>query len=428
MDALLESDRSTHQSARSYCRVLCNTCDDTAFDPPSPPTPSPSRAPASAAPSAAPTGPVNRPDCAGVQDPDSLCGEYGPESCYAFVDLPPVCPALCGNCPPTSAPQPAPTVAPTAEACAADEDGVDCRRTIANFAGAGCDDLEIALMCRRSCCPTAAPTRSPTTLRPTGAPTDQPTARPTTLSPTPAPTTLSPTPGPTTRPTRRPTPGPTVSPTPRPSAAPTAVPTGHPASSTPTWAPTARPTGAPTVERCAHKFDLVFLMDESSSITQPALGGMASNWQDALDFVSNVTEYFKVGTDPATGELSTRVGVVTFSGPAQGSAENARVRIGLDDHSDRAGLRAAISGIPHLGGATYTDAGLRRVLTDIVPTFRPLHAQVFRVVVLVTDGRSTTGHDYTAEWRELQDDHSVTMVVRGPPTRGPPCMHAGRCR
>ena len=69
----------------------------------------------------------------------------------------------------------------------------------------------------------------------------------------------------------------------------------------------------------------------------------------------------------------------------------------------------------HLGlqGLTHTDEGFRVVQQQLIPHLRPDRDGVHRVLVLITDGAWTSGHDPRAIAARLRLDARVTLVVIG---------------
>ena len=272
---------------------------------------------------------------------------------------------------------------------------------------AACHDPETKRICGKTCCDTRAPTAAPTT-SPSGS---NPTISPS-LSPSP-----SPTPAPSVVPTISPSGStPTVSPT-------TSEPTASPTTSKPTVSPTVSPTSSPTEERCSDNVELIFLLDESSSIDD-------AKWGHTLSFVKEVTIRYELGRAlecglggnfsqacTYTGDWQTKVALATFSGAANrganddGTHPHAMVHFGLDQYSNPNDIFAAIDAIPHAGGATYTDQGLALVHTNVLPAARPVSSGIARIIIVVTDGEYTPGHNPAFAAETLRNNGATIFTV-----------------
>ena len=336
---------------------------------------------------------------------------------------------------PTENPTHMPSKQPSRHDCIEDILGTaNCEALVRSYSNAGlfaCAEAEIKEVCAAVCCPTRSPTFSPTTKEPTSSrPTRMPTASPSTLP------TIS-------RPTGAPTqfPGaPTSAPTAVPSAPPTVLPT-----TSPSIVPSTSPTNSPTTTTCDDNLDLMFLLDESSSITS---GNRTENWESVLSFTTAITDWFNVGrilehpnsangggvnSGTYTGDWRTKVGLVTFSGygalpgesgdAAAGRGNSSYVHLALgsaDDDVDLTGnsnspaeIYDVLSSVPHAGGATFTDLGLQTVVDALIPETRDASRVVSRVLVVVTDGLPSEGHRAaTGELAaQLKGDNRTTIIT-----------------
>ena len=123
---------------------------------------------------------------------------------------------------------------------------------------------------------------------------------------------------------------------------------------------------------CQANLDLLFLLDESGSVTH-------TNHELALQFMESVVSFYDISTN------GTRVAMVSFS-------SGANVEFNFDDYSTLQELQRAIRGIHYSGGYTFTALALdlaTELFNDSSSSgARPVSAGIPRVVVLITDGRS----------------------------------------
>ena len=123
---------------------------------------------------------------------------------------------------------------------------------------------------------------------------------------------------------------------------------------------------------CQTNLDLLFLLDESGSVT-------STNHELALQFIESVVSFYDISTN------GTRVAMVSFS-------SGANVEFDFDDYSTLQELQRAIRGIRYSGGYTLTALALdlaTELFNDSSSSgARPVSAGIPRVVVLITDGRS----------------------------------------
>jgi hypothetical protein len=302
-----------------------------------------------------------------------------------------------------------PTQMPTPASCLRDAMGSRaCTRTVISYNGTGvnpCDLPEIVGACGFTCCPTRFPTAVPSTSAPTSAPTKVPTAPPTEF------------------PTRDPTASPIFSPT---SSAPTPrttrFPTRSPATSIPTSGPSPAPTWSPTRETCQHNLDLMFLLDESSSVS-------ATGWERTLNFVNDVASKFTLGnalvrtgsSEAYTGNLQTRVSVASFSSYAEraDALAAAYTHIPFADYGtgniiSRDGFVRRLIDIPKKGGATFTDLGLQLVADELNATDSRTGMSgdaIARIVVVLADEPFTIHHNPRDESDALRASKTTVLGV-----------------
>ena len=118
--------------------------------------------------------------------------------------------------------------------------------------------------------------------------------------------------------------------------------------------------------------DVLFLLDSSSNIPR-------SSYNEQNVFLKDLFDAFTISPD------YTRAGVITYG-------ETARLSIALDEFSTNEDLKAALDGLPYLGGAKRLDRAL--VLAD--QTFAKSRIRVPKIAIVFTYGRmlSVSGSSY----------------------------------
>ena len=224
---------------------------------------------------------------------------------------------------------------------------------------------EVCDICARTCCialwpydaPTVAPSISPSAF-PSYAPSISPSASPSSNSPS-----------------ASPTPSPTSLPTPSPTTSPTLTPTVLPTTSEPSVAPTQSPTRSPTVTTCPRDLDLVFVLDDSRSVSLDGTDNMKA-------FINTFLDYYAWDAVPSMSppKHGTRIGMVTFSGDGEyvGSAKT-HFQLGQTHNSSGAPwtrqytqdyLRSVsqVAGNTR-AGTTHTDKGIEQAICLLDHTF-----------------------------------------------------------
>ncbi|KAK1906190.1 Collagen alpha-1(VII) chain [Dissostichus eleginoides] len=131
----------------------------------------------------------------------------------------------------------------------------------------------------------------------------------------------------------------------------------------------AETTGPPRPTCGKAKADIVFLVDESSSIG-------ANNFIKMKDFIFRVATYF-----PIMGPQGTQIAVVHYS-------DEPRIEFRLNDFKDRNSVLRALRGLRYGGGNTKTGKGISYVLQELFHESLGMRQDVAHVLVLITDGRA----------------------------------------
>ncbi|XP_041820381.1 collagen alpha-1(VII) chain [Chelmon rostratus] len=129
-------------------------------------------------------------------------------------------------------------------------------------------------------------------------------------------------------------------------------------------------TTAPPRPVCGKsKADIVFLVDESSSIG-------VNNFIKMKDFMFRVATYF-----PVIGSQATQIAVVHYS-------DEPRIEFRLNDFKDRNSVLRALRALRYVGGNTRTGKGISYVLQELFQESLGMRQDVAHVLVLITDGRA----------------------------------------
>lgn len=130
--------------------------------------------------------------------------------------------------------------------------------------------------------------------------------------------------------------------------------------------------------------DVVFVLDASSSEG-------SANFQKQVDFVKDFVKRYQIGPN------NVQVGLVTFSS----SAHNIFY---FDTYSDQASLLKALDSVPYQSGSTYTNKGLQYARLFHLNGYQHHHrTNAKQIVVVLTDGQSTSPSDTTYQAKRLHD-------------------------
>ena len=124
---------------------------------------------------------------------------------------------------------------------------------------------------------------------------------------------------------------------------------------------------------CSTGIDLVFVIDESSSIADITFDGFSL----IRDFVANITSTLDIGLQESL------VGVILFS-------TNASIEFSVTQHTNETSLISAIHNLPYRGGGTNTATALDLLRTAGQPGGAlNLRTGYTHIAALVTDGVSS---------------------------------------
>ncbi|KAE8616744.1 hypothetical protein XENTR_v10008878 [Xenopus tropicalis] len=117
------------------------------------------------------------------------------------------------------------------------------------------------------------------------------------------------------------------------------------------------------------KADIVFLVDESSSIGP-------SNFIKVKDFLYRIVSYF-----PKIGPQGTQIAIVQYS-------EEPRTEFHLNEYKERNSVLKAIRALQYYGGNTKTGRGIGHALKEMFQVSKGMRPSAPHILVLITDGRS----------------------------------------
>ena len=143
---------------------------------------------------------------------------------------------------------------------------------------------------------------------------------------------------------------------------------------------------------------MVFVLDSSGSV-QP------TNFQIGLQFIIKVCQYFDISYP-----LGTRVAVITYN-------QLPNITFHLNTFIRKQDVLNAIAAIQYQSGGTRTDLALSEAYTNLFENpengVRPKELGVPRVLVLLTDGKTSSGTDSIIRPSNLLREEGVNIFVIG---------------
>ena len=149
----------------------------------------------------------------------------------------------------------------------------------------------------------------------------------------------------------------------------------------------------------------MFVLDSSGSVNP-------TNFQIGLQFIIKVCQYFDISYP-----LGTRVAVITYT-----NFNSSTIIFHFNTFIRKQDVLNAIAAIQYQGGGTRTDLALSEAYTKLFENpdngVRPKELGVPRVLVLLTDGRTSSGTDSIIQPSNLFRNEGVTIFfVRVGPKR-----------
>ena len=140
----------------------------------------------------------------------------------------------------------------------------------------------------------------------------------------------------------------------------------------------------------------MFVLDSSSSVNP-------TNFQIGLQFIIKVCQYFDISYP-----LGTRVAVITYT-------NSPTIIFHFNTFIRKQDVLNAIAAIQYQGGGTRTDLALSEAYTKLFENpdngVRPKELGVPRVLVLLTDGKTTSGTDSIIQPSNLLRNEGVNIFV-----------------
>jgi uncharacterized protein YegL/GH24 family phage-related lysozyme (muramidase) len=151
-----------------------------------------------------------------------------------------------------------------------------------------------------------------------------------------------------------------------------------------------------TLMECNRSVDVVFLIDESGSVSR-------EGFKESLDFVKNITKAFS--DNKLNGNDNTRFGLSTFS-------TSYKTHFYLSSHTNKSGYHSGIDDISYKGRRTYLGKALKRIKEDQFTEKRGLRPDVDgvpRILIVLTDGMAEDNVSKPA--KELKDKNIVVHAI-----------------
>ncbi|XP_033747185.1 cartilage matrix protein-like isoform X2 [Pecten maximus] len=153
--------------------------------------------------------------------------------------------------------------------------------------------------------------------------------------------------------------------------------------------PTPRPTPAP-IKDCRYRdLDVVFLLDKSTSLQTQ------TNFNKELVFVNDFLDEIDIDSGSA------QVAVMTFS-------DDPKVEFPLNRYNSRFGVEQGLLGVKYTYGNTYTDRAIKTLVDDVLRIQSGARPGVMKVVIIVTDGKSTDPYSLADQTARL---HRMSATV-----------------
>ena len=144
----------------------------------------------------------------------------------------------------------------------------------------------------------------------------------------------------------------------------------------------------------------MFVLDSSGSVNP-------TNFQIGLQFIIKVCQYFDISYP-----LGTRVAVITYT-----NFNSSTIIFHFNTFNRKQDVLNAIAEIQYQGNGTRTDLALSEAYTKLFENpengVRPKELGVPRVLVLLTDGRTSSGTDSIIQPSNLLRNEGVNIFVIG---------------
>lgn len=159
--------------------------------------------------------------------------------------------------------------------------------------------------------------------------------------------------------------------------------------------------GESIAQQCSRKADIVFLFDQSGSITdRNPRNGSWDNWVLIKQFAGRLVMNFNISYS------GTHIGAVTFGNIAV-------KRFGLTTYLDANSVVNAINSIPPGQGETNLYAGLYTACTDVFSPANGARSQVSKILIVITDGFANLNTDQTIPQAQSCRNQGITIFTIG---------------
>ncbi|XP_021347449.1 cartilage matrix protein-like isoform X2 [Mizuhopecten yessoensis] len=156
--------------------------------------------------------------------------------------------------------------------------------------------------------------------------------------------------------------------------------------------PTPRPTPAP-IKDCQYRdMDVVFLLDKSTSLQTQ------TNFNKELVFVNDFLDEINIDSGSA------QVAVMTFS-------DDPKVEFHLNRYNSKFGVKQGLLGVKYTYGNTYTDRAVKTLVDDVLTTRNGARPGVIKVVIIVTDGKSTDPYALADQTARLHRQSATVFAI-----------------
>ncbi|XP_052786251.1 cartilage matrix protein-like [Mya arenaria] len=143
---------------------------------------------------------------------------------------------------------------------------------------------------------------------------------------------------------------------------------------------------------CVEPADIVFILDASGSVG-------ASNFQKMLGFVNTLVDGFPIGP------TQTHIGLLTFDTKFYNQFH-------LNKYNDKTAIKNAVTSTQYTSGTTHTAEAIKYARETSFSTANGMRANVAKVAIIVTDGKSNNAAATASEAASLRA-HGITVFAVG---------------
>ncbi|XP_069136404.1 cartilage matrix protein-like isoform X2 [Argopecten irradians] len=156
--------------------------------------------------------------------------------------------------------------------------------------------------------------------------------------------------------------------------------------------PRPKPTPAPIKDCRFRDLDVVFLLDKSTSLQTQ------TNFNKELVFVNDFLDEIDIDSGSA------QVAVMTFS-------DDPKIEFQLNTYNSRFGVEQGLLGVKYTYGNTYTDRAIKTVVDEVLTTRNGARPGVMKVVIIITDGKSTDPYSLADQTSRLHDMRTTVFAI-----------------